>query len=221
MHAQQMRSNIRSHKGPYEDALGLFDADILEAAMLFNGHTGRRALYALPMGRLSNHLHIWKSLLERAGFTLANIPREWDAFWSFWCDRVQPAVWKALGRDDVWGVGLPMSVVAVSDTQDQLVQFQLAYGTSWIGRDRRLQVDDPGVRSGLVRALAAYTAIWRQGCIPSDALSWTNSDNNKASLERRVGMTPNPSLSIPAALREARPVDYYGNCLSTTLRLAS
>ena len=27
----------------------------------------------------------------RAGFTFDDIPREWDAFWSFWCDRVQPA----------------------------------------------------------------------------------------------------------------------------------
>ena len=70
---------------------------------------GRRGLYALPMGRYSNHVHVWNSLLERAGFTLADIPKQWEAFWSFWCDRVQPAVRKALGRDDIWGVGLPMS----------------------------------------------------------------------------------------------------------------
>ena len=36
--------------------------------------------------------------------------RSGSAFWSFWCDQVQPAVRKALGRDDVWGIGLPMSV---------------------------------------------------------------------------------------------------------------
>ena len=41
--------------------------------------------------------------------------REWEAFWSFWCDQVQPAVREALGRDDVWGVGLSMSAGA-SDT---------------------------------------------------------------------------------------------------------
>ncbi len=47
--------------------------------------------------------------MERAGFTLADIPHDWDAFWSFWCDQVQPAVRRALGRDDIWGVGLVMS----------------------------------------------------------------------------------------------------------------
>ena len=59
---------------------------------MLDGKTGQRALYGLPIGRVTNHVHVWKSLLERAGFSLADIPREWDAFWSFWCDQVQPAV---------------------------------------------------------------------------------------------------------------------------------
>ena len=69
------------------------------------------------MGRSTNHLHVWTSLLERAGFTLADIPKEWEAFWSFWCDKVQPAVRKATGRDDIWGIGLSMSADA-GDTVD-------------------------------------------------------------------------------------------------------
>jgi multiple sugar transport system substrate-binding protein len=64
------------------------------------------------MGRHSNNIHVWNSLLERAGFTFADIPKDWDGFWAFWCGRVQPAVRAALGRDDVWGVGLPMSEAA-------------------------------------------------------------------------------------------------------------
>ena len=74
---------------------------------LLNAKTGRKALYGLPIGRSTNHLHVWKSLLEQAGFTLADIPKEWDAFWSFWCDQVQPAVRRATGRDDIWGIGCP------------------------------------------------------------------------------------------------------------------
>ena len=114
----------------------------IEVSTLLDGKTGRRGLYALPMGRYSNHVHVWNSLLERAGFTLADIPKEWEAFWSFWCDQVQPAVRKALGRDDIWGVGLPMSAAA-ADTDDELLQFELAYGTPWLDRDRRLQSTIP------------------------------------------------------------------------------
>ena len=198
-------------EGVLGPALDLFDADTIEVSTLLNGKTGRRGLYALPMGRISNHVHVWNSLLERAGFTLADIPQGWEAFWSFWCDRVQPAVRKALGREDIWAVGLAMSTASTIDTEYALTQFQLAYQASWLSRDRRLQVDDPAVRAGMVRAMTAYTAIWRKGCTPPDAVTWTNISNNKAFLAQTVVMTTNATLSIPAALRTARPDDYYKN----------
>jgi multiple sugar transport system substrate-binding protein len=196
--------------GSLRPLLGLFDADAVEASTLLNGKTGQRELYALPMGRNSNHLHVWRSLLERAGFTLADIPEEWQAFWAFWCDQVQPAVRRATARDDIWGIGLPMSAAAL-DTNDQLVQFQLAYEASWINSDRRLQVDEPDARAGMIKALDAYTLIWRKGCTPPDSISWTNIDNNKRFLAQNVVMTPNETLSIPGGLRASAPDDYYKN----------
>ena len=79
----------------------LFDPDALSYATLLDATTGRRALYALPMAFSTNHVHVWRNLLEQAGFTLADIPNQWDAFWSFWCDQVQPAVRRASGRDNI------------------------------------------------------------------------------------------------------------------------
>jgi multiple sugar transport system substrate-binding protein len=203
--------NLEGVLGP---TLALFDADTIEVSTLLDRKTGRDGLYALPIGRISNHVHVWNSLLERAGFTLADIPQGWEAFWSFWCDRVQPALRKAIGREDIWAVGLPMSVAATIDTEFELTQFQLAYQASWLSRDRRVQVDDPAVRAGMVRAMGAYTDIWRKGCTPPDTVSWTNIDNNNAFLAQTVVMTPNPTLSIPGALRTARPDDYYRNAAS-------
>ena len=69
--------------------------------VLFDVRTGQKALYGLPIGRSSDHIFVWRSLLERAGFTLDDIPNEWEAFWSFWCDEVQPAIRQAMGRDDI------------------------------------------------------------------------------------------------------------------------
>ncbi len=197
-------------EGVLAPVLNLFDADTIEVSTMLDGKTGRRGLYAMPMGRFANHVHVWNSLLERAGFTLADIPKGWEAFWSFWCDQVQPAVRKATGRDDIWSIGLPMSA-ASEDTADELLQFELAYGTPWLDRDRRLQIEDPAVRAGIIKALEAYTAIWRKGCTPPNSTSWTNIGNNKAFLAQTVVMTPNGSLSITGALRAARPDDYYKN----------
>jgi multiple sugar transport system substrate-binding protein len=197
-------------EGSLGGLLGLFDADAVDVSRMLNGSTGKRGLYALPMGRTSNHVHVWRSLLEGASFTLNDIPKEWDAFWSFWCDQVQPAVRRTLGRDDIWGVALAMSA-ATEDTYDELFQFQLAYNAPWFDSTGSIQVEDPDVRAGLIRALNAYTLIWRKGCTPPDSVSWTTIDNNKRFLAQTVVMTPNLTLSIPGALRTARPDDYYRN----------
>jgi multiple sugar transport system substrate-binding protein len=188
----------------------LFDPDALAWMVLLNQKTGLRALYALPMGRTTNHIHVWKSLLEQAGFTPADIPREWEAFWSFWCDQVQPAVRRATGRDDIWGVGLPMSADA-EDTRQQLEQFMGAYEADWVTRDGRLVMDDPEVRQRLVTALDSYTAIYRKGCTPPDSITWANIDNNKQFHAQAVAMTPNHTLSIVNALKHERPEAYYEN----------
>jgi multiple sugar transport system substrate-binding protein len=75
----------------------LFDPETLSRGRVRNPETGQTALYGLPIGRSTNYLHVWKSLMEQAGFTLEDIPKEWDPFWSFWCDQVQPAVRRAWG----------------------------------------------------------------------------------------------------------------------------
>jgi multiple sugar transport system substrate-binding protein len=186
----------------------LFDPDAL--AWWSTDNAGQRALIALPMGRSSNHVHVWRSLLEQAGFTLDDIPSEWEAFWSFWSDEVQPAVRRATGREDIWGIGLAMSP-ETSDTHVQTVQFVQAYEANWVTRDGRLVIDDPEVRRRLVQALDSYTAIYRTGCTPPESTTWSDIDNNEAFLAQAIVMTPNESLSIANALKHDRPDDYYKN----------
>jgi multiple sugar transport system substrate-binding protein len=193
--------------GPFSD---MFDPAQLDRATLLNATTGRKALYGLPMGQITHLIHVWKSLLEQAGFTLEVVPRDWEAYWSFWCDVVQPAVRKATGRDDIWGVGLPMSVEA-ADTENGFGQFVTAYGADYVTSDGWLVIDQPEIRRGLVKAIDSYTAIYRKGCTPPDSVTWPDSGNNERFLAQAVVMTPNLSLSIPNALKRERPDDYYKN----------
>jgi multiple sugar transport system substrate-binding protein len=197
------------------DAIGyfsdLFDPDVLSWELWLNPSTGQKALYGLPIGRTTYYVHVWRNLLERAGFTLGDIPKEWEAFWSFWCDQVQPAVRRALGRDDIWAVGLSMAL-AGPDTQNGFFQFVAAADAEYVTRDGRLVIDDPGNRRKLIEVIDSYTAIYRKGCAPPDAVNWTSGDgNNKAFLAQTVVMTANESLSIPNALKLERPEDYAKN----------
>jgi multiple sugar transport system substrate-binding protein len=191
----------------------LLDSDLLDYSLMASERTGRKGLYALPIGRVTNHIHVWLSLLERAGFRREDIPNEWEPFWSFWCDQVQPAVRKALGRQDVWAVGVPMSA-GITDTLRSLNQFVYAYTEAWPTPSGPSLLHDPVARAALVKGLEAYTAIYRKGCTPPDAVDWTNLNNNKAFLEQRIVMTINNTLSIPNTLKHERPDDYYRNAIT-------
>jgi multiple sugar transport system substrate-binding protein len=197
-------ADITEAVGHFSD---LFDPDALAWFMLLNQKTGKRALYAFPMGRTTHHIHVWKSLLKQAGFTLEDVPREWDTFWSFWCDQVQPALRRATGRDDIYGIGRPVS--EAGDTTFQFFQFIDAYDADYVTRDGKPVIDDPEIRRRLVKAIDSYTAVYRKGCTPPTSASWDSRGNNQAFLDQTVAMTTNNSLSIPNALKHKRPEDYY------------
>jgi multiple sugar transport system substrate-binding protein len=193
--------------GPIQDQ---FYPGVLDAVRLRNGKTGQNTYYAVPIGQFGHYIHVWKNLLDQAGISTDQIPQQWDAFWAFWCDKVQPAVRQATGRQDFYGIGLPMSAKA-SDTLTGLDQFRDAYGVEYLSADGKPRLDDPAVKEKAVEILADYTAAWRKGCTPPDSVDWTNIGNNKAFHDQRVAMTINSTLSITNALRAKRPDDYYQN----------
>jgi multiple sugar transport system substrate-binding protein len=197
------------------DAVGafsnLFDPDALARVTWRDPKTGQSGLYGLPVGREINHVHVWKSLLERAGFSVNDIPKEWEAFWSFWCDRAQPAVRKALGREDIWGVALPMSA-KLTDTDLEFFQFVEANNAGYVTRDGELIIDDPEIKQRLVKTMDSYTAIYRNGCTRPESVTWASGyDNNREFLTQAAIMTANVSLSIPNELKHRRPEDYHKN----------
>jgi multiple sugar transport system substrate-binding protein len=188
----------------------MIEPDALTWFTLPNRRTGREGLYGLPMARYTHHVHVWRSLLEQAGFTLADIPKEWAAFWSFWCDKVQPAVRKVTGSDVIFGIGVAMSREA-PDTSTGLAQFADAYTRDWPEPSGPSLADDPAARATLVKALSEYTAIYKKGCTPPQSVTWTNRGNNDAFLAQTIVMTINTSLSITSAIRRDRPGDYPRN----------
>jgi multiple sugar transport system substrate-binding protein len=98
---------------------------------------------------------------------------------------VQSAVRKALGRNDIWGVGLPMSETA--DTFVEHGQFMAAYKSDYVTSDGQLVIDDPEIRRRLVKAIEGYTAIYRKGCAPPDTVTWDSSANNTQFLAKKGG----------------------------------
>ena len=64
---------------------------------------------------------------------------------------------RATGRDDIWGIGLPMSGQA-ADTWFQFQQFLSAYEADYVTPDGHLVIDDPEIRRRLIKAMIRQVA---------------------------------------------------------------
>src|SRR6516164_9999609 len=60
-----------------------YSATALSSCYHYNNETKRRGYYMVPMKLASWPFHIWRSLVEKAGYKIADIPNTWDAFLDF------------------------------------------------------------------------------------------------------------------------------------------
>ena len=175
---------------------------------------GQKRLYGLPMGSGTHHVHVWKSLLERAGFTLADIPEGVGRLLGILVRSGPAGGTQGAGATTSGASACPCRSTS-STLSNGFWQFIDAYEADYVTRDGRLVIDDPEVRRRLIKAIDSYTQIYRKGCTPPDSVNWvTYSDNNKAFLAQTIVMTPNQTLSIPNALKATRPDDYYNNAVT-------
>ncbi|HET6518283.1 MAG TPA: ABC transporter substrate-binding protein [Geminicoccaceae bacterium] len=170
----------------------------IQAVTLENGQTGDTSVYAIPVAQQIEHIHVWKSLVEQAGLSLDDVPTTWNEWWDWWCSEAQPAVRRATGDRQKYGVGQPMSSSA-SDTIFAYMMFLNAFDAKLVDEQGNLQVDDPGTREGMIEALESYTKPFLDGCVPPGSVNWQDSDNNVNFKNQITIMVPNPSLSIPAS----------------------
>ena len=173
-----------------------FEPRALSTTFLLNNTNGTRAYYAFPLKQQTMHVQYWKDMLTEAGFKEGDIPKTWKEYWSFWCDKVQPASRQKTGNR-VFGIGNPMGVDS-TDSFFSFLTFMDAYNVTLVNDSGKLLVDDPTVRSNLIQAMTDYTAIYAKGCTPPSSTSWKDPDNNVAFHNKTTVMTHNATISIAA-----------------------
>ncbi len=176
---------------------------VLASVYFYNEREKRRSYYAIPIHIGIPHIFYWRDLLQQVGKSEQDIPQDWDAFWKFW-QQVQDQ----LLTEGVYGLGLPMSVEA-ADTDDIFEQILEAYNVEILDSEGELQVDNSQVRQGIIDCINWYTQFYIQGYVPPKAVKWLNPDNNRSLLNKLVVMTPNQSLSIPAAVKQDQDIYYH------------
>ena len=173
-----------------------FAPNTVETTFLLNSKENKRAYYAFPIKQQTMHIQYWGDMLADAGFKESDIPTNWKDYWSFWCDKVQPAHRQKSGQRS-FGIGNPMGVDS-SDSFYSFLTFADAHNVKMVSDSGKLLVDDPDVRKGLIAAMTDYTSFYGKGCTPPSSTSWKDPDNNVAFHNKTTVLTHNATISIAA-----------------------
>ena len=151
----------------------------LLASQYYNNVIKKRSVYYAPFKTLVLPFHIWNSLVEKAGYKLADAPKTWDAFWDFF--KPMQKKLREKGMRGVYALGLQPTTTGPADGNNMFHYFLIAYGGNGIiTPEGRPQLDDPQVKEAVIKALTYITTAFKEGYVPPGALSWNDADDNNA-----------------------------------------
>src|SRR5436190_9275301 len=173
-----------------------------EAALLnaycYNNVTKKRSYYGVPLTQDVLPNHIWRPLVEKAGFTLEDLPKTWDAFYDF-LKEVQKKL-RAQGVRNVYGLGLNVTTNGV-DPNNVFNYFLHAYGGGEIvTKDGKLHLDDAKVRQAVVQAVTYPATAYKEGFVPPGAINWNDADDNNAFHAKQIVMDLDGTISTEVAM---------------------
>jgi len=182
-----------------------------EAALLntycYNSVTKKRSFYGVPDTTACLPNHIWKPLVEKAGYKMEDIPKTWDAFYSFFKD-VQKNLRKA-GVRNTYGLGLNVTTNGV-DPNNVFNYFVIAYGGgNIVTKDGKLHLDDPQVKEAVIHAMTYPATAYKEGFVPPSAINWNDADDNNAFHAKQIVMDLDGTISTEVAvLSQGKKEDY-------------
>jgi len=155
-----------------------FHPTAILASQYYNNVTKKRSVYYAPFKTSVLPFHIWNSMVEKAGYKLADAPKTWDAFWDFFKPMQKKLREKMRG---VYALGLQPTTTGPADGNNMFHYFLIAHGGNGIVTPQgKPQLDDPQVKEAVIKALAYITTAFKEGYVPPGALSWNDADDNNA-----------------------------------------
>ena len=164
----------------------------------YNNITKQRSFYGVPYTTATLPNHVWRPLVEKAGYKIEDIPKTWDAYYDFFKD-VQKKL-RAQGLRNVYGLGLNVTTNG-NDPNNVFNYFLIAYGgQDIVTKDGKLHLDDPKVREAAVKALTYPTTAYKEGFVPPGAINWNDADDNNALHAKQIVMDLDGTISSEVAV---------------------
>src|SRR3982075_992827 len=196
---------------------------LTETALLntycYNNVSRKRSHYGVPLTQDVLPNHIWRPLVEKAGFTLEDLPKTWDAFYDFF-KEVQKKL-RAQGVRNVYGLGLNVTTNGV-DPNNVFNYFVIAYGgQDIVTKDGKLHLDDPKVKEAVIKAMTYPSTAYKEGFVPPGAINWNDADDNNAFHAKQIVMDLDGTISTEVAVLSQGKKDDYDDILTMGLALSN
>jgi multiple sugar transport system substrate-binding protein len=183
----------------------------------YNNVTKKRSFYGVPYTTAVLPNHIWRPLVEKAGYKVEDIPKTWDAFYDFF-KEVQKKLREQRVRN-VYGLGLNVTTNGV-DPNNVFNYFLIAYGgQDIVTKDGKLHLDDPKVREAAIKALTYPATAYKEGFVPPGAINWNDADDNNAFHAKQIVMDLDGTISTEVALYHKK--EDYDDILTMGLALSN
>jgi multiple sugar transport system substrate-binding protein len=164
----------------------------------YNNVEKKRSFYGVPYTVGCQTNHIWRSLVEKAGYTLEDLPKTWDIFYDFF-KEVQKKL-HAQGMRHVYAMGFQLNTTG-NDSNSLFNSFLIANGgEDIVTNDGKLHLDDPMLREAAIKALTYPTTAYKEGFVPPGAINWNDADDNNALHSKQIVMDLDGSLSTEVAI---------------------
>ncbi len=196
-----------------------FTESALANNYLYNSVEKKRSFYGVPFTTATLPNHIWRPLVEKAGYKMEDIPKTWDAFYDFF-KEVQKKL-RGQGERSVYGLGLNVTTNG-NDPNNVFNYFLIAYGgEDIVTKDGKLHLDDPKVKAAAIKALTYPTTTYKDGFVPPSALNWNDADDNNAFHAKQIVMDLDGTISTEVAVLSQGKKDEYDEIVTMGLALSN
>ena len=194
-----------------------YTVSALLSAYCYNSIEKKRSFYGVPYTTAVLPNHVWKSLVEKAGYKVEDMPKTWDAYYDFF-KGVQKKL-REQGVRNVYGLGFQVTTNG-DDPNNTFNYFLIAYGgQDIVTKDGKLHLDDPKVREAAIKALTYPTTAYKEGFVPPSALNWNDADDNNAFHAKTIVMDLDGTISTEVALYHKK--EEYNDIVTMGLPLSN
>jgi len=200
-----------------ETQKSLFLPTALQTAYAYNNIAKKRSYYMIPHRMTVIPFHVWKSLLDKAGYKPSDIPKTWDAFLDFFPQVAEKL--RAQGRRNIYAYSIMISTVGF-DVIGHFDHFMIAYGgKDLFTPDGKVQTDDPQIKEAAVKVVERLTTAYKKGYMPPAIINWNDNDDNNAFHAKLIVMDFDGTISTEVALWKEK--EQYNDILTLGLPLSN